>query len=152
MLQRFALSSKRLVIPAILLILLPTTVITNTTAQTTKNQSMIPQYDSSSRNIQVLSESKIQEALKELPGWSHQNNRLTKTYNCGSFSNAVSFIVAFSYKCEATDHHPEIFNVYSKVRIEMTTYDVGKKVSHLDLQLAKHIEEAAIARGCPTSC
>jgi len=147
MLQGFALSSTRVVISAILLILLPTTVITNTTAQTTENQSMIPQYDSSSRNIQVLSGSEIEEALKELPGWSHQNNRLTKTYDCGSFSNAISFMVAFSYKCEAIDHHPEIFNVYSKVRIEMTTYDVGEKVSQLDLELARYIEATANKTG-----
>ena len=114
---------------------------------TTQNESMIPQYESSSRSIKALSDDEIQIALKELPGWTHKNNRLSKTFNCGSFSDAISFIVAFSYECEAIEHHPEIFNVYSKVRIEMTTYDVGEKVSHLDLQLAKHIEETAKRMG-----
>ena len=108
-----------------------------------QNDTMIPQDESTSRSIKPLSTEEIQHALVDLPSWSVRDNRLSKTYDCGSFSGAVSFIVAFSYKCEAIDHHPEIFNVYSKVKVEMTTYDVGKKISHLDFQLAQHIEKTA---------
>jgi 4a-hydroxytetrahydrobiopterin dehydratase len=38
------------------------------------------------------------------------------------------------------DHHPEWFNVYNKLNIELNTHSIGG-VSELDIELAKFIEE-----------
>ncbi len=40
---------------------------------------------------------------------------------------------------EKSNHHPELFNVYNKVTITLTTHD-AKGVTDKDLDLAKAIE------------
>ena len=41
---------------------------------------------------------------------------------------------------EAMNHHPEWSNVYSKVKIELTTHDLGG-LSNKDIELAQAINE-----------
>lgn len=41
---------------------------------------------------------------------------------------------------EKRNHHPELFNVYNKVSITLTTHD-AKGVTDKDLDLAKAIEK-----------
>jgi 4a-hydroxytetrahydrobiopterin dehydratase len=40
------------------------------------------------------------------------------------------------------DHHPEWFNVYNKVRVDLTTHDAGG-ISALDVKLAHAMDELA---------
>jgi 4a-hydroxytetrahydrobiopterin dehydratase len=37
------------------------------------------------------------------------------------------------------DHHPELFNVYNRVVIDLTTHDAGG-IGVLDIELAKKID------------
>ena len=89
----------------------------------------------------TLTNAQITAALESLSGWTFQNDKITKTYQFGSFKEAMSFIVRLSYEAEALNHHPELFNVYSTVRIALNTHDAGGKVTAKDLDLAKTIEE-----------
>ena len=91
----------------------------------------------------TLTDAQITDALENLAGWTFQNDKITKTYRFGSFKEAMSFIVRLSYEAEALNHHPELFNVYSTVRIALNTHDAGGKVTAKDLDLAKRIEEIA---------
>jgi 4a-hydroxytetrahydrobiopterin dehydratase len=43
---------------------------------------------------------------------------------------------------QGMDHHPEWFNVYNKVRIDLTTHDAGG-ITALDVKLASAMEELA---------
>ena len=43
---------------------------------------------------------------------------------------------------EAMNHHPEWFNVYSKVRVDLATHDAGG-ITALDFALAGRIEALA---------
>ena len=43
---------------------------------------------------------------------------------------------------ERMDHHPEWFNVWNAVRIDLWTHDAGG-VTTLDVQLAQRMEELA---------
>ena len=43
---------------------------------------------------------------------------------------------------EKSDHHPEWFNVYSKVVVDLTTHDAGG-ISERDFALAEQMEKAA---------
>jgi 4a-hydroxytetrahydrobiopterin dehydratase len=40
---------------------------------------------------------------------------------------------------EKMDHHPEIFNVYNRVVIDLATHDIGG-IGSLDIELAKKID------------
>ena len=90
-----------------------------------------------------LNESEITEALKQLSGWKWQNDRLKKTFSFASFREAMSFILRVSYEAEERNHHPEIFNCYSRVEIGLNTHDAGGKVTAKDTELARAIEKIA---------
>ncbi|MEM6333533.1 MAG: 4a-hydroxytetrahydrobiopterin dehydratase [Planctomycetota bacterium] len=85
----------------------------------------------------------IETALKDLPGWSFADEKLHKAYAFGSFKEAMSFMVRVGFEAEALGHHPELFNVYSKVEIALNTHDAGGKVTELDVKLARAIESFA---------
>jgi len=40
---------------------------------------------------------------------------------------------------QSMDHHPEWFNVYNKVRIDLSTHDAGG-ISALDIELAGRLD------------
>lgn len=90
-----------------------------------------------------LSREEIDRALRDLPGWSFEEDQLRKTFTFESFREAVSFIVRMAFYAEELDHHPELHNVYNRVRIALTTHDAGDKVTEMDLALARAIEDFA---------
>lgn len=85
----------------------------------------------------------ITAALADLPGWSFQDNKLSKTYKFHSFREAMGFIVRISFEAEAANHHPELLNVYSTVVIALSTHDAGGMVTQKDTDLAAAIERIA---------
>ena len=87
-----------------------------------------------------LSTNKIQDALKELNGWAHNDDKLWKEFKFENFRQAVAFIVRVGFEAEDLNHHPNIFNVYNKVTIGLQTHDAGNKVTEKDVELAKKIE------------
>ena len=88
-----------------------------------------------------LNEVEITESLEQLSGWKWQDDRLKKTFFFTNFREAMSFILRVSYEAEAADHHPEIFNRYSRVEIGLNTHDAGGKVTQKDIDLARAIEK-----------
>ena len=94
----------------------------------------------------ALKEEKIKEALVNLPDWTFANDKIKRDYIFTNFVEAVGFIVEMAFVCEKSNHHPELSNVYNKVQIELTTHDVGNKISKKDLDLAILIEETAKKR------
>ena len=88
-----------------------------------------------------LNEVEITESLEQLSGWKWQDDRLKKTFFFTNFREAMSFILRGSYEAEAADHHPEIFNCYSRVEIGLNTHDAGGKVTQKDIDLARAIEK-----------
>ena len=87
-----------------------------------------------------LNTNQIQSALAGLPGWAFEDDGLIKTFEFGSFREAVSFIVRIGFEAEQRDHHPELSNVYNRVVIRLSTHDAGNKVTELDVDLAGAIE------------
>ncbi|MCH8566608.1 MAG: 4a-hydroxytetrahydrobiopterin dehydratase [Balneolales bacterium] len=88
----------------------------------------------------VLSESEINEVLSELTDWEFDDNALRLELSFEDFKSAISFIVRLSYEAEDLGHHPEIQNVYSNVVIRLCTHDAGDKVTQLDVELARRID------------
>lgn len=89
---------------------------------------------------EVLTDVQIAETLMSLPGWSHEDDALTRSLKFADFSEALGFIVRVGLLAEQHNHHPELFNVYSTVRIKLNTHDAGGKVTDLDAALAKAIQ------------
>lgn len=87
-----------------------------------------------------LTDAACAAALAALPGWTREGNRLVKTYTFAGFREAVAFIVRLAFEAEAMDHHPELTNVYNRVRVALTTHDAGDRITDRDVALAKAIE------------
>tara|TARA_R110000868_G_scaffold411739_1_gene708391 strand:+ start:6178 stop:6459 length:282 start_codon:yes stop_codon:yes gene_type:complete len=90
--------------------------------------------------MQQLSEQEIKRELKGLSGWSFDDDKIRKKYEFKNFKEALAFIVRVGFEAEGFGHHPNIFNIYNQVNIDLQTHDVGNKVTENDINLAKAIE------------
>ncbi len=78
--------------------------------------------------------------MEKLSGWSLAGGKLRKTYEFKDFGEAFAFMTRVALEAEKMNHHPEWFNVYNKVVIELVTHDVGG-ISNYDFKLARRIDE-----------
>ena len=83
-----------------------------------------------------LSQLDIKEELKNLPGWNVINEKLYKEFKFDNFNQAFGFMTRAAMEIEKMNHHPEWFNVYNRITVELTTHDVGG-ITKNDINLAK---------------
>lgn len=84
----------------------------------------------------------ITSRLAKLAHWSVKNEKLHRDYTFDSFVAAFGFMASVALVAEKLDHHPEWFNVYNKVIVDLTTHDAGG-ISEKDFQLAEHMDRIA---------
>ena len=89
-----------------------------------------------------LSSEQITEELKSLPGWSVKDEKLHKDFEFESFNQAFGFMTRASMEIEKMNHHPEWFNVYNKLSVDLMTHDAGG-ITVNDIQLAKILNSLA---------
>jgi 4a-hydroxytetrahydrobiopterin dehydratase len=90
-----------------------------------------------------LSTADIATAINGLKGWEFKDNALVKTFEFGSFREALSFMVRAGFEAEAMNHHPEWTNVYNRLVVRLNTHEAGGKVTAKDLELAKALQKIA---------
>ncbi len=79
-------------------------------------------------------------------GWTQSGKKLRKEYKFPEFRDAITFITRCAFEIEKLDHHPEWFNVYNKLVVELTTHDAGN-VTMKDVELAKIMDKIAARFG-----
>ncbi len=87
-----------------------------------------------------LSETEIQEKLKDIDGWEYQDNAIHTTFEFKDFKDAFSVMTRIAFEAELQNHHPDWSNVYKTLQISLSTHDAGG-VTDKDFKLAKTIEE-----------
>lgn len=87
-----------------------------------------------------LTDEQINNHLKGVDGWKAENDKLKKEFKFADFRQAIGFIVRVGFEAEDVMHHPELFNVYNTVKIELATHDAGGKITEKDFELAKRID------------
>ncbi len=73
--------------------------------------------------------------------WEEKDNKLVKDFKFNDFSEAFAFLTRVAILAEKHNHHPEIYNVYNKISLSLTTHDSGSKVTDKDINLAKAIDK-----------
>ncbi|MBI3639769.1 MAG: 4a-hydroxytetrahydrobiopterin dehydratase [Thaumarchaeota archaeon] len=68
-----------------------------------------------------LSDEQIRKELANLPGWSVVNGKLHKEFTFKSFIEAFGFMTTAALHIEKMNHHPEWFNVYNKIKVDLVT-------------------------------
>lgn len=82
-----------------------------------------------------LTDSELQTRLRSLTGWSIVNGKLHRELQFADFVQAFGFMARAALIAERMNHHPEWFNVYNKVVVDLTTHDAGG-ISAKDFELA----------------
>lgn len=95
-----------------------------------------------SEEYRKLSESEINKEMSTLKGWEIVDGKLNRTFEFGDFNEAFGFMTRVAMEVEKLNHHPEWFNVYNRVKIELVTHDVGG-LSNFDFKLASIINRIA---------
>lgn len=88
-----------------------------------------------------LSDEQIKIELESLNGWTIKNGKLHKDFVFSDFVEAFSFMTKVALHAEKMNHHPEWFNVYNRITIDLMTHDAGG-ITQNDVELAKFIESA----------
>jgi len=89
-----------------------------------------------------LTEEQIKKELVNLPGWSVVNGKLHKDFVFADFIEAFGFMSRAAIHIEKMNHHPEWFNVYNKIKVELVTHDAGG-ITQNDINLAKTLNSLA---------
>ena len=91
----------------------------------------------------AVDEAELAAALADLAGWSIVGGKLHKEFRFDSFAAAIGWMVSIAIKADKMDHHPEWFNVYNRVRVDLVTHDLGNAISNWDIELAKVMNSLA---------
>ncbi len=89
-----------------------------------------------------LTDEQVHASLQQLPGWTLANGKLHRELQFNSFVEAFGFMTSLALVSEAMGHHPEWFNVYNRVTIDLTTHDAGG-ITPRDVEWAKKASELA---------
>jgi 4a-hydroxytetrahydrobiopterin dehydratase len=92
--------------------------------------------------VAKLSKEELDVALSKLPDWKLEDGKLHREYKFADFVGAFGFMTGAALVAQGMDHHPEWFNVWNTVRVDLATHDAGG-VTTLDLELARKMEELA---------
>jgi 4a-hydroxytetrahydrobiopterin dehydratase len=88
-----------------------------------------------------LGKAELEQALKDLKGWQVSNGKLNRTLEFDNFVQAFAFMTRIALEAEKLNHHPEWFNVYNRLTIDLVTHDIGNEISNYDVMLAGKISE-----------
>ena len=90
----------------------------------------------------VLDPSELEPALASLEGWRVRDGKLHREFVFASFVEAFGFMTRAALVAERANHHPEWFNVYRTVRVDLTTHESGG-ITERDTALARALNELA---------
>ena len=76
--------------------------------------------------------------IDRLTNWQVVNGKLNRSFKFANFIDAFGFMTKVAIIAEKMDHHPELYNVYNRVVIDLVTHDTGG-ISNLDIELATKI-------------
>jgi 4a-hydroxytetrahydrobiopterin dehydratase len=87
-----------------------------------------------------LADNEIELEVTKIPGWKVVNGKLNKSFEFKDFVEAFGFMTKVAMQAEKMNHHPEWFNVYNKVNIDLVTHDLNG-ISNYDMKLANAINK-----------
>ena len=97
--------------------------------------------------VQKLTRAERDALAETLPRWHPLPDRdaIGQDWRFPSFGAAWGFLSRVALLAERHGHHPEITNVYGRVRLVLTTHDAGG-LSERDVALARAIDALGPAR------
>jgi len=99
----------------------------------------------------ALPEVELKEAMLRLPEWARTQREtsqakdgvaieLTRVYKFKTFGDAIHFMATTARYIRVTGHHPLWENQYKDLRVRLTTWDVGSRITWKDVRLAEYLD------------
>jgi pterin-4a-carbinolamine dehydratase len=117
------------------------------------NGTPIPRPDRKKNNEAILAANALRQKLDDIPPWQFQTNyhpwaiggkaeEIARIYEFCSFENATQFMAdsAKAINHWRPPHHPRWENQWRVVKVWFSTWDVGCRVTQLDIDAAKKME------------
>ncbi len=92
--------------------------------------------------IVKATDSEIQDFVGTYSDWSIVDDKLHREYVFKNFVEAFGFMTQVALIAESANHHPEWFNVYKKIIVDLTTHEAGG-ITNQDFRLAKNMDDIA---------
>ena len=73
----------------------------------------------------ALGDDAVRSQLKEVPDWTTDGQRISRTYRFANYAQTVAFVNAIAWMIHREDHHPELVVTYDKVEVRFDTHSVG---------------------------
>jgi 4a-hydroxytetrahydrobiopterin dehydratase len=86
-----------------------------------------------------LNEQELSTSLKQLSAWELRNDKLHREFKFADFAHAFGFMTTAAVLIEKMNHHPEWFNVYNRVSVDLTTHDASG-ITQKDVELARLLD------------
>lgn len=92
--------------------------------------------------VRRLEDEQIAVQLQQVPKWSVVNRKLQRKFLFRDFVEAFGFMARVALLAEKLGHHPEWFNVWNEVKIDLSTHECDG-ISERDFALARSIDALA---------
>ncbi len=121
-------------------------IASNNTMITPTNSSFIKDALDSVHNETIpryvkLSENEINEALKDLPGWTILDGKLHKTFKFVDFPILFEFMFKVADVSQKLNHHPNMTSTWNSLTLDYDTWSLGHVISNLDVKAAQNVEK-----------
>ncbi|WP_221358177.1 4a-hydroxytetrahydrobiopterin dehydratase [Streptomyces beigongshangae] len=97
--------------------------------------------------LEPLSQKDVEDRLAELPGWSLDGDRITRSYRLDSHFAAAALVVHIARVQEELDHHSDLTLGHRTVVLAVHTHSAGGAVTEKDFELAGRVEQLAAGHG-----
>lgn len=87
----------------------------------------------------ALTQQEIATRCEDLPAWQVIDGKLHREFRFENFAAAFAWMTAVAAVAEDCNHHPEWFNVWATVRVDLSTHDAGG-LTELDFELARRMD------------
>jgi pterin-4a-carbinolamine dehydratase len=102
-------------------------------------------------NVTPLTDVELHDELKLLAGWEpveslipgdypKYRKELRRVYVFRSFRSAITFMTSAVEPIRKAQHHPRWENQWRTVTVYLSTWDIGFRVSRLDIEMAKTLD------------
>jgi len=86
-----------------------------------------------------LTDEAIVEALAGLDGWERDGDQIVREFEFKDFVEAFGFLARAAVLQEKAEHHAEVWGVYNKVKLTLSTHDAGG-ITQKDIDLAGGVD------------
>lgn len=93
-----------------------------------------------------LSQAELDGMLSnDLRQWQLVDGAIQREFQFADFRSAFAFLAFLALHSERLDHHAELWNVYNRVRVRLSTHE-PPGISTLDVELAQVLDGYVVGR------